>query len=40
MISGLVCVSTPLQADFWEGDATKHFLVTKGFFSEQGGGIQ
>ena len=26
------------RADCWEGDATKHFLVKKGFFSEKGGG--
>ena len=29
------CFSEP---DFWEGDATKHFSVKKGFFSEKGGG--
>ena len=27
-----------LGADFWEGDATKHFSVNKGFFGEKGGG--
>ena len=27
-----------IRADFWEGDATKHFSVKKGFFSEKGGG--
>ena len=28
-----------LRADFWEGDATKHFSAKKkGFFSERGGG--
>ena len=27
-----------LRADFWEGDATKHFSVKKRFFSEKGGG--
>ena len=26
------------RADFWEGDATKHFSVKKGIFSEKGGG--
>ena len=26
------------RADFWEGDATKHFSEKKGFFSEKGGG--
>ena len=26
------------RADFWEGDATKHFSVKKGVFSEKGGG--
>ena len=26
------------RANFWEGDATKHFSVKKGFFSEKGGG--
>ena len=25
------------SADFWEGDATKHFSVKKGVFSEKGG---
>ena len=25
------------RADFWEGDATKHFSVKKGLFSEKGG---
>ena len=29
---------TPFRADFWEGDATKHFSVKKGGFSEKGGG--
>ena len=24
--------------DFWEGDATKHFSLKKGFFSEKGRG--
>ena len=28
----------PFRADFWEGDATKHFSVKKGVFSEKGGG--
>ena len=27
-----------LRANFWEGDATKHFSVKKGVFSEKGGG--
>ena len=27
-----------IRADFWEGDATKHFLVKKGVFSEKGVG--
>ena len=27
-----------IRAVFWEGDATKHFSVKKGFFSEKGGG--
>ena len=27
-----------LGTDFWEGDATKHFSVKKGIFSEKGGG--
>ena len=27
-----------IRADFWEGDATKHFSVKKGVFSEKGGG--
>ena len=27
-----------IRADFWEGDATKHFSVKKGAFSEKGGG--
>ena len=28
-----------IRADFWEGDATKHFSVNKkGVFSEKGGG--
>ena len=27
-----------IRADFWEGDATKHFSVKKRFFSEKGGG--
>ena len=26
------------RAAFWEGDATKHFSVKKGVFSEKGGG--
>ena len=26
-----------MGVDFWEGDATKHFSVKKGFFSEKGG---
>ena len=29
---------TQIRADFWEGDATKHFSVKKGLFSEKGGG--
>ena len=29
-----------IGAAFWEGDATKHFLVKKRVFSEKGGGIQ
>ena len=29
---------TKIEADFWEGDATKHFSVKKGVFSEKGGG--
>ena len=28
--------SVILRADFWEGDATKHFSVKKGVFSEKG----
>ena len=28
-----------LRADFWEGDATKHFSVKKRVFSEKGAGI-
>ena len=27
-----------IGANFWEGDATKHFSVKKGFLSERGGG--
>ena len=27
-----------IRADFWEGDATKHFSVKKRIFSEKGGG--
>ena len=27
-----------IRADFWEGDATKHFSVKKGGFSQKGGG--
>ena len=27
-----------IGADFWEGDAMKHFSVRKGLFSEKGGG--
>ena len=27
-----------IRADFWEGDATKHFSVKKGVFSEKEGG--
>ena len=27
-----------IRADFWEGDAAKHFSVKKGFFSEKVGG--
>ena len=37
----LTCSSKPtysFKADFWEGDATKHFSVKKGLFSEKGGG--
>ena len=30
--------ATMVGADFWEGDATKHFSVKKGFFSEKGEG--
>ena len=30
------CITT--FPDFWEGDATKHFSVKKGVFSEKGGG--
>ena len=33
-----ISVSTVFSADFWEGDATKHFSVKKGVFSEKGGG--
>ena len=27
-----------IRADFWKGDATKHFSVKKRIFSEKGGG--
>ena len=30
--------ASQIGADFWEGDATKHFSVKKGLFSEKGGG--
>ena len=30
--------SSLIRADFWEGDATKHFSLKKGFFREKGGG--
>ena len=29
-----------IRVDFWEGDATKHFSVKKGVFSEKGEAIQ
>ena len=29
-----------LRADFWEGDATKHFSVKKGLLGEKGEAIQ
>ena len=29
---------TLFRANFWGGDATKHFSVKKGVFSEKGGG--
>ena len=31
-------IPTSVRANFWEGDATKHFSVKKRVFSEQGGG--
>ena len=31
-------LSLLIRADFWEGDATKHFSVKKGIFGEKGGG--
>ena len=41
MIAGKMnCEVVLIRADFWEGDATKHFSVRKKgfFFSEKGGG--
>ena len=40
MLTGLyrIWLKTVLGADFWEGDAMKHFSVKKGVFSEKGGG--
>ena len=31
-------INAGIGAVFWEGDATKHFSVKKGVFSEKGGG--
>ena len=31
-------ITSHVRADFWGGDATKHFSVKKGVFSEKGGG--
>ena len=33
----LVAISLNIGADFWEGDATKHFSVKKRVFSVKGG---
>ena len=36
---GILVFRGTFRADFWEGDATKHFSVKKkGIFSEKGGG--
>ena len=32
------CIRALFRADFWGGDATKHFSVKKRVFSEKGGG--
>ena len=36
--AGIRISGTSFRVDFWEGDATKHFSMKKGVFSEEGGG--
>ena len=37
MVFCVCVVRHSIRADFWGGDATKHFSVKKGVFSEKGG---